>query len=110
MKLLLVVPAVQVTVELYDRRGFAVAVVGALVWGSIIVSVVRGLGRVSAWSRAHPVADSALVVPLTFVALAYLTRLGLGWCALIAVALWLVVVVLGRWRRRVVPRGRAGIG
>jgi hypothetical protein len=110
LQLFLIVPAVTTTVELHDRRGLAVAVVGALVWGTLLVSIVRGGGHVSAWSRAHPTADSALVVPLTFVGLAYLTRLGLGWCALIGVALWLVVLVLGRWRRRVVYRGRAGIG
>jgi microcompartment protein CcmK/EutM len=110
LQLFLIVPAVTTTVELHDRRGVAVAAVGALVWGTLLVSIVRGVAHASAWSRAHPTADSALVVPLTFVGLAYLTRLGLGWCALIGVALWLVVLVLGRWRRRVVYRGRAGIG
>jgi hypothetical protein len=110
MKLFLLVPAVSTTIELHDRRGLAVAAVGALMWGLLLLSVVRGVSHATAWSRAHPVADSAMVVPLAFAGLAYLTRLGLVWCGLIGVAVWLVVLVLGRWRRRVVYGGRPGIG
>ncbi|WP_157251917.1 hypothetical protein [Patulibacter americanus] len=109
MKLILVVPAITTTIELHERRGLALAVVGALMWGALLAAMVRGTDM-TAWSRAHPVVDSAVMVPVTFVALAYLTHLALGWCALIGVALWLVALVLGRWRRRVVYRGRAGIG
>jgi hypothetical protein len=108
MRLFLVVPAVQVAVELYDRRGVAVAVVGGLVWATLLVWTVRGSSRTIAWARAHPGLDRALTAPLIFTSLAYLTRLELWWCALIGVAVWLSVVVLGRWRRRVVYRGRAG--
>lgn len=109
MKLILVVPGVQITLVLYDRRGIALAVLGAALWSGFLVLALRGSRGASAWSRAHPAMDAAMTVPIVFVALAYLTRLELWWCALIGVALWLVVVVLGRWRRRVVPRGRAGI-
>jgi hypothetical protein len=109
LRLSILVPGIVITVALFERRGIVVAAVGALVWGALFVSTWRGVQHSVRWSREHPVLDSLLVVPFAFVALAYLTRLGLGWCVLIGAGLWPVALVLGRRRRRVVHRGRAGV-
>lgn len=55
------------------------------------------------WSKAHPVFDSALFVPLVFLALASLTDLALGWCALIGVGAWLLLLPLVLRRRADAP-------
>lgn len=92
--------AVAVTVRAFDTRGWVVAAIAAVFWGWMTLGTRQNPSRMIAWSRAHPVLDSMVMLPVAFLAFAILTRIGLGWCALGAVALWLAVLVLGTHRRR----------
>jgi hypothetical protein len=86
-----------------DRRGWPMALFALAVYGYVLLSVSLDYEGTVARSHRCPVADSALVIPLAFIALAYLTDLTLWVCALISLALWVVTLPLAM-RRRHAPR------
>jgi hypothetical protein len=65
---------------LTKRRGWELGVVAAIVYGGLAISMALSPGGVVAWSRAHPKLDGAMLGPVTFLAMAYLTRLSVWWC------------------------------
>ena len=100
MQILLVVLGVGLTYTLWDRRGAIAGIVAFAIYG-----IIFGLGAIRheelrAWTRAHPGADSALLIPLVFLALANSTDLSLALCALLGVAAWLALLPLTHRRRR----------
>ncbi len=62
------------------KRGAAVGIIAAVVYGSIALANLVAWQRTRAWSKQHPVLDSLLIVPLLFLAIAYLTDLSIGGC------------------------------
>lgn len=99
-QVLAVVLAILLPVALWDKRGAAVGIVALFVYGGVSLLAAFKHDDVLAWSRRHPALDSLMIVPLAFLALAYLTDLGLGLCAAISVAAGLMLVSVAGWRRR----------
>ncbi|MGW4644622.1 hypothetical protein ACWEN6_39360 [Sphaerisporangium sp. NPDC004334] len=100
--LLLVPVDVYLAISLAEKHGLAVGVLAAVVYGALTF-VPLFFEEVTAWSRAHPVLDGLVLVPLVFLALAYLTPLSLAMCAAVTAACglpWPVVVTVLRRRRR----------
>jgi hypothetical protein len=91
---------VSIAVQLYDSRGPLVAVLALFVYSGVMGVGVLRWDQMLVWSAAHPRLDGLFLLPMTFVGLAFLTRLGLGWCAVAAIGLWLVVAPVGAWNRR----------
>jgi len=90
------------TWAMWDRRGAVAGLVALVVYGAGFAVATLQHGRVVDWSRKHPLLDTLLLIPAGFLALAYLTRLELVWCALVGVALWAVLlpVVLSLRRKQ----------
>jgi hypothetical protein len=105
MKLAAMVLAIAVSLGLWDKRGAVVGAVALLVYGGIVLTAMFNHSGTLAWSRRHVALDASFVVPLTFLALAYLTALPLGVCVLIAAAMGAVLVAVAVWRAR---RQRSG--
>ena len=84
------------------ERGLAVGIIAAVVYGSIALATFVAWQRTTAWSLQHPVLDSLFIVPLVFLAVAYLSDLSTGGCvAATAVAGALLAgptAVRRRWR------------
>ncbi|HEX8104762.1 MAG TPA: hypothetical protein VF533_19240 [Solirubrobacteraceae bacterium] len=87
------------TVGFWDARGAVVGVVALLTYGAIALALMRP-EVVNRWSQMPLVVDTALMIPLGFIAAAYVTDLGLWACAAIGVAAWLLQLVHVTWRRR----------
>lgn len=68
----------------FAKRGVVVGVVAVIVYGLLSLSCLLAWERVRDWSKRHPLPDSLVIVPLLFVALAYVTRLSTVICILIA--------------------------
>ncbi len=93
---------IPVAVSLADKRGAIVGTVAGVVYG-LPGLYLLAWQRMAGWSTRHRLLDSLLVVPLLFLALAYLTKLSDGVCLLIALLGGLPLVGLGaalRHRRR----------
>lgn len=99
-KAVAVVLAVVLPLAVWDQRGAAVGVVAFVVWGGMLLFTAFGHGRVQVWTGRHPAIDAAFIVPLTFLALAYLTSLPLAACAAIGVGAGLIFVPIVVWGRR----------
>ena len=84
---------------LWVKRGVAVGLVAAIVYGFIALSTLLAWQQISAWSKRHPLLDGLIVVPLLFLAVAYLTHLSTGVCVLIAVLAGAPLVGLSAARR-----------
>jgi hypothetical protein len=69
---------------LFAKRGAVVGVIAVVVYGLLSFSCLLAWERVRDWSRRHPLLDSLIIVPLLFLALAYVTRLSTVICGLIA--------------------------
>lgn len=82
------------------RRGVAVGIIAAVVYGSIALSTAAAWQRTAAWSKRHPLLDSLLIVPLLFLAVAYLTNLSIGLCVVIAALAGALLVGLSAVLRR----------
>ncbi len=67
------------------KRGATVGIIAAVVYGSMALSTLLAWERTSAWSKQHPLLDSLIVVPLLFLAIAYLTDLSIALCLIIGV-------------------------
>ena len=66
----------------------------AVVYGSIALATLLAWERTTAWSKRHPLLDSLIIVPLLFLAIAYVTSLSIGLCVLIALLAGLLLVGL----------------
>lgn len=97
--------AVLLSLGLWDKRGAAVGIAALVVYGVIFLLVAFDHSGVMAWSRRHAVLDALTMVPLTFLALAYLTELALGACLGIALAAGMLLVVVALHKRGGVPAG-----
>lgn len=98
-KVVAVVMAVALPLALWDKRGALVGVLAFLVYGGVFLTAAFNHGASLAWSRRHVALDGAFIVPIAFLALAYLTTLSLWLCALIALAAGAVLVSVAVWRR-----------
>lgn len=81
-------------VALWHKRGAAVGIVAFLFYAGVMIGATFRPDRVAAWSRRHVVLDALVILPLAFLALAYLTTWSLAACALVAMAAGAVVVPL----------------
>jgi hypothetical protein len=63
-----------------ERRGWAVGVLAAVVYGGIGLLAALAPGGLVRWSKAHPKLDNAFLGPLLFFALAYVTHISIWWC------------------------------
>lgn len=79
-RLLSVVALTAAAAALGVRRGVAVGIIAAVVYGSGALACAAAWQRTVAWSKQHPLLDSLLIVPLLFLAVAYLTDLPIGLC------------------------------
>ena len=100
MRVVLVVLAVLLPLALWDERGAAVGVAAFIVYGGLFLVGAFNPKAIDQWGRRHAVLDAALIVPLTFFAVAYLTDVALAVCAAIALAVGAVFVPFAMWRRR----------
>jgi hypothetical protein len=66
----------------------------AVVYGSIALATLLAWERTTAWSKRHPLLDSLIIVPVLFLAIAYVTSLSTGLCVLIALLAGLLLVGL----------------
>lgn len=99
-QVLAVVLAILLPAALWDERGALVGIVAFLVYGGVFLVAAFKHDDLLAWSRRHPALDSLIIVPLAFLALAYLTDLGSGLCAAISAAAGLILVSVAGWRRQ----------
>jgi hypothetical protein len=83
-----------------QRRGWVVGGVAALAYGGIGLAVAITSGGTVRWSKAHPKADNAVLGPLVFLTLAYLTRISVWWCLAAGVLSSVAGIALGAQRRR----------
>jgi hypothetical protein len=100
MRLLYVPMFALVALMTGERRGWVVGIVAAVVYGGMGLAVAITPGGTVRWSRAHPKADNAVLGPLLFLALAYLTRVSVWWCLAAGVLGSLGGIALGAQRRR----------
>jgi hypothetical protein len=97
-KVVAVVLAIVLPLALWDKRGAVVGLVALVVYGGILLVATFDHRRTMAWSSRHVALDAALIVPLTFLALAYLSDLPLGVCVAIGVVAGAVLVPVALWR------------
>ena len=90
---------VAVPLALWDKRGAAVAVIAAFSYGILFGLAVLTPRPWAEWSRRHVVLDALIVVPLMFVALAYITNMSLVLCVVVALGTAAVTVPLAVRRR-----------
>jgi hypothetical protein len=83
-----------VAAGLATKRGATVGIIAAVVYGSIALATLLAWERTTAWSKRHPLLDSLIIVPLLFLAIAYVTSLSIGLCVLIALLAGLLLVGL----------------
>ncbi|WP_248962916.1 hypothetical protein [Sphaerisporangium perillae] len=103
--LLLIPIDIYLTIALTEKHGLAVGILAGVVYGSLTL-VSLAYNRVVAWSKAHPLLDSLILLPLVFLALAYLTPLSLVMCAVITAACgvpWLALTTFARRRHKDLP-------
>jgi hypothetical protein len=101
LSLLLIPIAVSMAFFLTEKHGIVIGVLAGLVYGALGI-VPLAMNRVSSWSKAHPLLDSLIFLPLLFFALAYLTPLSLILCLVITTAAgvpWLFLAAYTRRRR-----------
>ncbi len=91
--------AILLPLALWDKRGIIVGVLAFIVYGGVFLVAAFDHRRTTAWSRRHFGLDSALIVPLAFLALAYLTDLALVVCLALAFAAGAVQVPVALSRR-----------
>jgi hypothetical protein len=99
IKAVAVVLAVVMPLALWEKRGLAIGAVALLVYGTVFLAFAFNRRAVVEWSRQHVALDAFLIVPLTFLGLAYLTELRLALCIAIALMTTLALVPLAVWRR-----------
>ncbi|MEV6971787.1 hypothetical protein AB0M47_42485 [Hamadaea sp. NPDC051192] len=91
-----------------SQRGWLMGVVAGLFYGGLFLWSVLWPARARAWSAEHLVVDAALIVPLTFFALAALgTKTSLVKIAVIALVVGAVTIPIKVWQRRRVQARRA---
>ncbi len=95
---------IAVAAGLAVKRGAVVGTVAAVVYGWVGLTTLLAWQRTTHWSKRHPLLDSLLVVPLLFLAIAYITKLSTGICLLIALLAGLVVVGVSAALRHVRQR------
>jgi Ca2+/Na+ antiporter len=89
-----------VVLRSWQARGPLVGGTALLVFTLFGVSALAPR-RVQRWSRRHPILDGSMIVPLTFLALAVVSRLSLRVCLVVALLTGGVMVPLAiRSRRR----------
>lgn len=81
-------------VALWHKRGPLVAIVAFLVYAGVLIGSTFRRDRFAGWSHRHVVLDALLILPLTLLALAYLTAWSLVACASVAVAASALIVPL----------------
>ncbi len=86
-------------VEIFFKRGIAVGIVAAVVYGHLALLALLRWERMKIWSKHHPVLDSLLVVPLIFLAVAYISKIPTLICLLIAIPGGLLFIGIN-WARR----------
>lgn len=101
----LVLPVVA-ALGLAAKRGVAIGVVAGLVYALIALPMAVSPQAVAGWSRRHPALDGAILGPLVFLAIAYITP----WPLWVCVGIGLVGVLLGaaRGNQRRRYQGRTG--
>jgi hypothetical protein len=97
-KVIVLALAVLLPVALWEKRGAVVGVV-AVVFGAGLLVATFAHNATRAWSRRHVALDASIVVPLTFLALAYGTALALWLCLLIALVAGVALVLVAVSRR-----------
>jgi hypothetical protein len=85
---------------LAGKRGLAVGLFAALVYGLVGIGCAFNARRMAMWSRTHPVLDSAFIIPFAFLALAYLTNVALVLCGVYCVGLGALSMALSAVFRR----------
>ncbi|MFC4592119.1 hypothetical protein [Sphaerisporangium corydalis] len=88
-----------VAVDLARERGPVVGIAAGVLYGLLIV-VGLTLKWWTSWAQVHPRLDSLVIVPLIFVALAYLTSLSLLTCGIITAAISVPVLAVSVLTRR----------
>jgi hypothetical protein len=83
-----------------NERGDPLGLIAAAFYAVLFCTAVLRWRDPLAWGRAHPLADRALMAPLTFFAAAFLTDLPLWVCAAIGLAAAAVLVLVDVRRRR----------
>ncbi|MGI9018951.1 MAG: hypothetical protein ACR2HR_17925 [Euzebya sp.] len=91
-KFAFVVLAVLLPLGLADRRGWAVGVIAAIVYGGLGIAFTFYRVPLLRFSADHRLLDAAFVGPLLFLAVAYLTPLSILLCLGIAVLGCLLLV------------------
>lgn len=90
-----------------ERRGVAMGVLAALIFGALAVSSWLPTDVVIRWSARHPVLDRLLFAPILFCGLAFFTPLSLwvslGIAALGTAVLFGVARLRQAWSRRQEP-------
>ena len=99
LKVVIVMAAVAGSLAVWEKRGAVVGVLAFLVYGGAFLMTAFNHRGTVAWSRRHVALDATLIVPLTFLALAYITTLSLWLCAVIGLAAGAVMVPVAVWRR-----------
>ena len=89
-----------VAAGLFAKRGVAVGTAAVIVYGLLTVPVLLRWDQVTAWSKRHPLLDSLVIIPTLFLALAYITRLSIVICVLIALGAGSLLVAFAFVRRR----------
>jgi len=90
--------AVVVGVGLWEMRGAVVGILALLVYGGVFLAPAFNLDTGAARRRGQIALDAALIAPLTFLALAYVTHLPLAGCIAAGLAAGAVFVPLALWR------------
>lgn len=98
-KVVAVVMTILLPVELGAKRGVLVGLLAFLVYGGVFAHGTFNHQRTLAWSRRHPAMDASLIIPLTFLGVAFLTSLSLWLCLLIAIAAGGVLIPVALRRR-----------
>jgi hypothetical protein len=94
-KVALAVLALGLPVAIAAKRGWLIGVVAAAVYGGMAFACILRWDRVQAWSLRHPLVDSAFIVPVLFLALAYITSLSTALCIVISILAGACLVGLG---------------
>ena len=85
---------------LASKRGAAVGVAAGVVYALLFVPMLLSSSAVIGWSRRHPGLDGAILGPLVFLCLAYITSWPLWVCLVIGVAGTLLGATMGMRRGR----------
>ena len=102
-RVLSVVLAVALPVAMWDRRGAVAGIVAVFAYGAIFLVGALNQRGMATWQRRHAVLGSLLLVPLVFLAPAYLTSLSLVLCAAAGASAWIVLLPVVLRRRRSAP-------